>query len=77
VDRASLDALTTSWEVQSYEIQPDCVVFYLWPHAGGATFSFSFKPRFAMSAQSAESLLFDYYNPEARASVPPTTFSIH
>ena len=77
VDRASLDALTTSWEVQSYEIQPDRVVFYLWPRAGGTSFSFSFKPRFAMSAQSAESLLYDYYNPEARASVPPTTFSIH
>jgi hypothetical protein len=78
VDRASLDALaTTLYDVQSYEIQPDRVVFYLWPRAGGSTFSFSLKPRFAMSAQSAESLLYDYYNPEARASVPSTSFSIH
>ncbi len=77
VDRASLDALTTAWDVQSYEIQPDRVIFYLWPRAGGTTFSFSLKPRFAMSAQSAESLLYDYYNPEARASVPPAAFSIH
>ena len=77
VDRASLDALTSAWNVQSYEIQPDRVVFYLWPRAGGITFSFSLKPRFAMSAQSAESLLYDYYNPEARASVPPAHFSIH
>ncbi len=77
VDRASLDALTTTWDVQSYEIQPDRVVFYLWPRAGGTTFTFSLKPRFAMTAQSAESLLYDYYNPEARASVPPSTFTIH
>jgi len=78
VDRASLDALSpNAWDVQSYEIQPDRVVFYLWPRAGGTTFSFSLKPRFAMSAQSAESLLYDYYNPEARASVPPASFSIH
>jgi hypothetical protein len=77
VDRASLDALTSAWDVQSYEVQPDRVVFYLWPRAGGTTFTFSLKPRFAMTAQSAESLLYDYYNPEARASVPPTTFSIH
>ncbi len=78
VDRASLDALSSStWDVQSYEIQPDRVIFYLWPRAGGTSFSFSLKPRFAMSAQSAESLLYDYYNPEARASVPPAAFSIH
>jgi hypothetical protein len=78
VDRASLEALSSkTWDVQSYEIQPDRVVFYLWPRAGGTTFSFSLKPRFAMSAQSAESLLYDYYNPEARVSVPPARFSIH
>jgi hypothetical protein len=72
LDRASLDALSTSlYDVQSYEIQLDRLVFYLWPRAGGTTFSFSLKPRFASSAQSAESLLDDYYNPEARASVPP------
>jgi hypothetical protein len=32
VDRASLDAAVSDsgWELQSYEIQPDRVVFYLW-----------------------------------------------
>jgi len=40
--------------------------------AGGTTFSFAFKPRFRMSAQSSESVLYDYYNTLARASVSPT-----
>ena len=77
VDRSSLEAaLSSSWDVQSYEIQPDRIVVYLWPRAGGTTFSFSVKARFAMKAQSAESILYDYYNPEARASVPPARFVV-
>ncbi len=44
VDRSSLEAvLASSWDVQSYEIQPDRIVVYLWPRAGGTTFSFSMK----------------------------------
>ena len=78
VDGASLDSAVSSsgWDLQSYEIQPDRVVFYLWPRAGGTTVSFTFKPRFEMTAQSSESILYDYYNPEARASVPPTRFTV-
>jgi hypothetical protein len=77
VDRASLEAaVSANWAVQSYEIQPDRVVTYLWPNAGGTTFSFTFKPRFSMNAQSAESILYDYYNPLARASVPPARFAV-
>ena len=78
VDRASLDAAIESagWHIQSYEVQPDRVVFYVWPRAGGTNFSFTLKPRFAMSAASAESVLYDYYNPQARASVPPAHFVI-
>jgi hypothetical protein len=77
VDRASLDDALSTWDVQSYEIQPDRVVLYLWPRAGGTTFSFTLKPRFPMTAQSAESLLYDYYNPQARASVPPVRFVVN
>jgi hypothetical protein len=29
-----------------------------------------------MRAQSEESILYDYYNPEARASVPPARFVV-
>lgn len=78
VDRASLDSAVadSGWDLQSYEVQPDRVVFYLWPHGGGTTFSFSLKARFPMTAQSSESILYDYYNPEARASVPPARFTV-
>jgi hypothetical protein len=78
VDRASLDAAIESagWDIQSYEVQPDRVIFYVWPRAGGTSFTFNLKPRLAMSAASAESVLYDYYNPEARASVPPARFVI-
>jgi len=77
VDRASLEtAVSANWAVQSYEIQPDRVVLYLWPSAGGVTFSFALKPRFPMNAQSTESVLYDYYNPLARASVQPVRFAV-
>ena len=78
VDRPSLDSAVSAsgWDLQSYEVQPDRVVFYLWPRAGGTTFSFTFKPRFGITAQSSESVLYDYYNPEARASVPPARFKV-
>ncbi len=78
VDRASLDSAVadSGWDVQSYEIQPDRVVSYLWPRAGGTTFSFWLKVRFPMKAQSSESVLCDHYNPQARASVPPSRFVI-
>jgi hypothetical protein len=66
----------SGWDLQSYEVQPDRVVFYLWPRAGGTTFSFLLKARFPMKAQSPESLLYDYYNPPARASVPPVRFVV-
>jgi len=45
----------------------DRVVLYLWPRAGGVKFSFTFKPRFGMKALTTPSVLYDYYNPEARA----------
>ena len=78
VDRASLDSAVadSGWDLESYEVQPGRVVFYLWPRAGGTTFSFSLKARFPMTAQSSESILYDYYNPEARASVPPARFTM-
>ena len=72
VDRASLDEAG----VDHYDILPDRVVFYLWPKAGGSKFSFSFTPRFAMTARSASAVLYDYYNPDARTEAPPRLFRI-
>jgi hypothetical protein len=55
---------------------PDRLIVYLWPHAGGTKFSFSFKPRFGLKAVSAPSTIYDYYNPEAHAVVEPAAFDI-
>ncbi|HEX8891553.1 MAG TPA: alpha-2-macroglobulin family protein, partial [Pyrinomonadaceae bacterium] len=78
VDRATLeDAMKSSgWSLSQYDVLPDRVVVYLWPQAGGTKFEFKFRPRFGLAAESAPSLLYDYYNPEARTTIAPTKFSI-
>jgi hypothetical protein len=74
VDRASLDkAMAASgWDISQYDVLPDRVIVYLWPHAGGTTFSFAFTTRFGINAETARSVLYDYYNPDAQAIVAPT-----
>jgi len=78
IDRASLEQATkeTGWDLNHYDVLPDRVVVYLWPRAGGVKFSFKFKPRYGVKAQTAPSALYDYYNPEARVVVAPTRFRI-
>jgi hypothetical protein len=73
VDRASLESAS---DIGSYEIQPDRVVFYLWPEAGVTRFDFRFRPRYRSNALTAPSVLYDYYNPENRAIVAPTRFIV-
>jgi len=78
VDRASLErAMSESdWQVSQYDVLPDRVIVYLWPHAGGTHFTFKFKPRYGLKAQTAPSVLYDYYNPEARATLAPVRFHV-
>lgn len=78
VDRSSLQRAmeASGWDINEYDVLPDKLVVYLWPHAGGTKFSFTFKPRFGMRALSAPSILYDYYNPEAHATVAPTAFVV-
>ncbi len=78
VDRASLDAAMkgSDWSISQYDILPDRVVVYLWPRAGGTKFDFKFRPRFGLRAQTAASVVYDYYNPEARAIVAPVKFLV-
>ena len=75
VDRESLEEAKQNG-VDGYEVQPDRVVFYLWPSAGGSKFQFVFRPRFGINAMSAPSVLCDYYNPEANAAVLPIRFNV-
>lgn len=78
VDRASLERAMkdSGWSLSQYDILPDRLIVYLWPQAGATNFSFKFRPRLGLTAQSAPSLLYDYYNPEARVVVAPTKFTI-
>ncbi len=78
VDRGSLEqAMKASvWEINEYDVLPDRLIVYLWPHAGGTKFSFNFKLRFGLKALTAPSILYDYYNPEAHAVVEPRQFTV-
>jgi hypothetical protein len=62
--------------VMKFDVTPDRVVLYLWPQAGGTEFSFGFTPRLRIKAATQPSLLYDYYNPDARVSVPPARFAV-
>jgi len=78
VDRQSLEKAVESagYVVNHFDVLPDRVVFYLWSQAGGSTFEFRFRPRMSMRAKTESSLLYDYYNPDARVVAPPVMFSV-
>ena len=78
VDRGSLDEMVNNFKigVDSYEVAPDRVIFYVWPRAADSTLHFLFRPRFAMTAESEASTLYDYYNPDERAVLLPVAFVV-
>jgi A-macroglobulin complement component/alpha-2-macroglobulin family protein/MG2 domain-containing protein/carboxypeptidase family protein/A-macroglobulin receptor/macroglobulin-like protein len=77
VDRESLEkAVKTSVGINQYDVLPDRVIFYLWPRAGGLKFDFSFRTRYGIKAKTESSVLYDYYNPEARVVVAPVKFVV-
>ncbi|HVG29645.1 MAG TPA: MG2 domain-containing protein [Pyrinomonadaceae bacterium] len=78
VDRASLARAMESsgWDFSHYDLLPDRLVVYLWARPGGSKFEFTFRPRFGLRAKSAPSQVYDYYNPEARAELAPTSFVV-
>ena len=49
----------------------------MWSKAGGTDFDFKFKPRYGIDAQTPASIVYDYYNPEAKAMVPPLKFNVN
>lgn len=48
----------------------------MWSRAGGTKFNFKFRPRYGINAQTPASIVYDYYNPEAYATVVPLKFNI-
>jgi len=77
VERESLETAKETGSIQGYEVRPDRVVFYVWPEAAGSNFEFQFRLRYRMDAMTAPSVLYDYYNPEANATVVPVRFVAH
>jgi hypothetical protein len=78
VDRASLELAVknSGWSLSRYDVLPDRLIVYLWPRSDGNRFEFKFRQRFGLAAQTAPSLLYDYYNPEARTVVAPVKFVV-
>jgi tetratricopeptide (TPR) repeat protein len=77
VDRESITAaMRENYNVSRYDVLPDKVIFYLWAQAGGTKFNFKFKPRYGIEAKTAASTAYDYYNPEAQATLAPTKFLV-
>lgn len=78
VDRGVLEEIIADSKngVDSYEVRPDHVTFYVWPRAADLKFRFRFRPRFAMKAHSAQSLLYDFYNPDSHVVLAPEKFVV-
>jgi len=78
VDRGTLANIVddSNSGVDSFEVAPDRVTFYIWPRGANARFHFVFRPPFAMTARSAQSVLYDYYNPDERVVLAPKTFTV-
>lgn len=76
VDRTALETALKNWTIRRYDVLPDRVVLYIWPHAGSIALDFQFRPRFGMTAKTAPSVIYDYYNPASRAVVPPVQFRV-
>lgn len=78
VDRGTLTDLLDDRNagVDSFEVAPDHVTFYVWPRAADSKFSFTFRPRYPERARTAPSVLYDYYNPDEKALLTPETILV-
>ena len=77
VDRASLEkAKNDNWSFSRYDILPDKIIIYMWAYGGGTKFDFKFKPRYGINANTAPSVVYDYYNEEAKATLAPLKFEV-
>ncbi len=77
VSRESLEkAFENDWSLSRYDVLPDRIVVYMWAKAGGTKFNFSFKPRYGINAQTPASIIYDYYNEEAKGTVAPLRFEV-
>ncbi|HZS45423.1 MAG TPA: alpha-2-macroglobulin family protein [Blastocatellia bacterium] len=71
VDRSSLESLLKNYTVSKYSVTPDHVIFYVWPNKAAQSLSFTVRPRLAMTAKTASTIIYDYYNPDAYRVAAP------
>ena len=76
VNRASLEKAKSKGRFSSYDILPDKIVIYAWMGNLPLEFNFKFRPRFERNAQTAPSIVYDYYNEEAKTTIAPFRFSV-
>lgn len=77
VSRESLqEAMKSDWSLSRYDVLPDRIVLYMWAKAGGTKFNFKFKQRYGINAQTPASVVYDYYNEEAKATIAPLLFNV-
>lgn len=77
VSRESLQAaMDAGSSISRYDILPDRIVVYMWARPGGVKFNFKFRPRYGINAQTPASTIYDYYNPDAKATVVPMRFVV-
>ncbi len=77
VSRESLErAIEADWSISRYDILPDRIIVYMWAKAGGTNFDFKFRSRYGINARTPPSVVYDYYNPEAQATLAPLRFAV-
>lgn len=76
VDRASLEQAKKEERFSNYDVLPDRIVIYFWMSNRPLDVNFKFRSRFGLNAQTAPSVIYDYYNEEARATVAPSRFEV-
>jgi uncharacterized protein YfaS (alpha-2-macroglobulin family) len=76
VDRAGLETAKREGKFSNFDVLPDKIVIYLWASSKPLEFSFKFRPRYGINAQNAPSVVYDYYNEEAKATLAPVKFLV-
>lgn len=73
VDEAALHEARQNRYIDDFEVWPGRVVLYVWPGYENPTvrLTLPWRPRLALRAATQPSVLYDYYNPDARVVLPP------
>jgi len=67
---------SSGWTISQYDVYRIELSSISGQRGAVSTLISSFAPRFALTAKAAPSVVYDYYNPDARAVVSPVTFVV-